>query len=92
MRGGGRRDRDTERQTDRQTERERERERGEGREEREGGAEMRERSKEREEEREAIINQTNIGTVLNATLGKLLRDGVERIIMGFSKRINTILN
>ena len=27
----------------------------------------------------AIVNQTNIGTVLNATLGKLSRDGVECI-------------
>jgi hypothetical protein len=27
----------------------------------------------------AIVNQTNIGTVSRATLGKLLRDGVERI-------------
>ena len=27
----------------------------------------------------AIVNQTNIGTVSEATLGKLLRDGVERI-------------
>ena len=27
----------------------------------------------------AIVNQTNIGTVSMATLGKLLRDGVERI-------------
>ena len=27
----------------------------------------------------AIVNQTNIGTVLKATLGKLLRDGTERI-------------
>ena len=27
----------------------------------------------------AIVSQTNIGTVLKATLGKLLRDGVERI-------------
>ena len=26
-----------------------------------------------------IVNQTNIGTVSNAPLGKLLRDGVERI-------------
>ena len=33
----------------------------------------------------AIVNQTNIGTVSNATLGKLLRDGVECIIMGFSE-------
>ena len=28
-----------------------------------------------------IVNQTNIGTVSKATLGKLLRDGVERILM-----------
>ena len=27
----------------------------------------------------AIVNQTNIGTVSKATLGKLLRDGVQRI-------------
>ena len=27
----------------------------------------------------AMVNQTNIGTVLKATLGKLLRDGEERI-------------
>ena len=27
----------------------------------------------------AIVNQTNIGTVSKATLGKLLRDGVERV-------------
>ena len=27
----------------------------------------------------AIVNQTNIGTVSRATLGKLLREGVERI-------------
>ena len=27
----------------------------------------------------AIVNQTNIGTVSKATLGKPLRDGVERI-------------
>ena len=27
----------------------------------------------------AIVNQTNTGTVLKATLGKLLRDGVECI-------------
>ena len=36
--------------------------------------------------------QTNIGTVSKVKLGKLLRDGVERIIMGFSKQIDTILN
>ena len=40
----------------------------------------------------AIVNQTNIGTVSKTTLGKLLGDGVERIIMGFSERIDTILN
>ena len=40
----------------------------------------------------AIVNQTNIGTVSKTTLGKLLRDGVERIIMGFSERRDTILN
>ena len=27
----------------------------------------------------AIVNQTNIGTVLKVTMGKLLRDGLERI-------------
>ena len=27
----------------------------------------------------AIVSETNIGTVSKATLGKLLRDGVERI-------------
>ena len=40
----------------------------------------------------AIVSQTNTGTVSKATLGKLLRDGVERIIMGFSERTGTILN
>ena len=40
----------------------------------------------------AIANQTNIGTVSRATLGRLLGDGVERIIMRFSERIDTILN
>ena len=40
----------------------------------------------------AIVNQTNIGTVSWATLGKLLRDGVERITMGLSECIDTILN
>ena len=34
----------------------------------------------------AIVSQTNIGTVSKATLGKLLRDGVERIIMSISAR------
>ena len=40
----------------------------------------------------AIVSQTNIETVSKAMLGKLLRDGMERIIMGFSERIDTILN
>ena len=38
----------------------------------------------------AIVNQTNIGTVSKATLGKLLRPG--RAHMGFSERTDTILN
>ena len=33
----------------------------------------------------AIVNQTNVGRVSKATLGKLLRDGVERIIIDFSE-------
>ena len=38
----------------------------------------------------AIVNQMNIGTVPKATLplGKLLRDRVECIIMGFSEHID----
>ena len=39
-----------------------------------------------------IISQMNIGTVSKAMLGKLLRDGMEHIIMGFSERIDIILN
>ena len=39
----------------------------------------------------AIVNQTNIGTVSNAALGKLLRDGMGRI-WAFSERIDTILS
>ena len=36
----------------------------------------------------AIVNQTNTGTVSKATLVKLLRDRMERIIiMGFSEHI-----
>ena len=31
----------------------------------------------------AIVNQTNIGTVSKATLGTLLKDGVERILWAF---------
>ena len=36
-------------------------------------------------------SQTNIGTVSKATLGKFLKDGVERN-KGFSERTDTILN
>ena len=39
----------------------------------------------------AIVSQTNIGTVSKTTLGKLLRDGVERL-WAFSERIDTVLN
>ena len=38
----------------------------------------------------AIVDQTNIGTVSNATLGKLLSRGGAH--MGFSDRIGTIMN
>ena len=38
----------------------------------------------------AIVNQTNIGTILKAMLGKVLRWGGAH--MGFSERIDTILN
>ena len=38
------------------------------------------------------VNQMNIGTVSKAMLGKLLRDGVGRIHMGFSEHVATILN
>ena len=40
----------------------------------------------------AIVNQTNIRTVSKATLGKHLRDGMDGAPMGFSERIDTILN
>ena len=40
----------------------------------------------------AIVSQTNIGTVSKVTLGKRLREGEERIIIGFFERIDTILN
>ena len=39
-----------------------------------------------------IVNQTNTETVSKETLGKLLREGVERIIIGFSESIDTSLN
>ena len=38
-----------------------------------------------------IVNLTNNGTVSKAPLGKLPRDGIERIIMGFPERINFML-
>ena len=38
----------------------------------------------------AIVNQTNIGIVSKATLGKLLGNRMDRIIIGFSERIETI--
>ena len=45
----------------------------------------------------AIVNQTNVGTVSKATLGKLLRDGAERICFfrahGYHLELNlTVLN
>ena len=40
----------------------------------------------------AIVNQMNTGTASRATLGKLLRDGAAGVHMGFSERIDTILN
>ena len=40
----------------------------------------------------AIVSQTNTGPFSKATLGKVLRDGVERIIMDFFGRMDTILN
>ena len=41
-----------------------------------------------------IVSQTNVGSVSKTTLGKLLRDWVERIkkLFAFSERIDTILN
>ena len=39
-----------------------------------------------------IVNQRNTGDVSKATLGKLLRDGMECVIMGFSERMDTFLN
>ena len=44
------------------------------------------------EQERAIISQTNTGTISKALLRKLLRNGVEHIIMGFSEHIDTILN
>ena len=55
----------------------------------EGGSPRRSSSKGRER---ATVIHTNIGIVPKATLGKPLRDGMERIIVGFSERIDTMLN
>ena len=50
------------------------------------------RSSLKERER-VIVNQTNVGTVSKATLGKLLRDGGTQIFfIDFSERIDTTLN
>ena len=40
----------------------------------------------------ATVDQTSSGTASEATPGKLLSDGVERIIMGFSERVDVIRN
>ena len=41
----------------------------------------------------AIVNQTNTGTVSKpATLGKLPREAVERVILGFSQHTDAVLN
>ena len=40
----------------------------------------------------AVVSQTNNGTVSKATLGKLLRHGMERIWSFFLERIDTVLN
>ena len=40
----------------------------------------------------ANVSQTSIGTVSKATLGKLLRDGVECLFMAYSESIDTNLN
>ena len=38
----------------------------------------------------AVVSQANIGTVSKAILGKLLRDEVECICMGFSGHVDPI--
>ena len=40
----------------------------------------------------ATVNQTRVGTVSKATLGKLWGDGVELIIIGFPERVHTTLD
>ena len=40
----------------------------------------------------APVNQTNIGTVSKVKYGNILTDEIERIIVGFSERIDTVLN
>ena len=44
-----------------------------------GGGRKKEREKREKGQDRAIVNQTNIGIVSKATLGKLLGDGVEPI-------------
>ena len=39
-----------------------------------------------------MVSQTNIGTVLKATLGKVQSDGAQRIIMGFPESTDAVLN
>ena len=48
----------------------------------------------KDEPERAIVNQTNIGTVSKATLGKRLRDRVEChvFLFCFLERIDTIFN
>ena len=55
----------------------------------EGGSARRYSLKGRER---AIVSQTNIVIVCKATLRKILRDRVERIIMVFFEHIDTIFN
>ena len=43
-------------------------------------------------QKRAVANQTNFVNASKVTLGKLGRDGEERIIMGFSECIDVILN
>ena len=50
------------------------------------------RERERERERENYRQSENIGTVSKTTWGECLRDCVERILMDFFERRDTILN
>ena len=44
------------------------------------------------EEKEPSSVRRTVRTVSRATLGKVVRDGMERLIMGFSERIDDILD